>query len=338
MQDLLARLRRTGALFVVGFIVILFIAFGIIYLQQGVSRTNLQNQILKLSLTLAKPFPSADTLKTEYSDVNAALAPVPIKTLLDTIVNTAKLSGLDVKPSSQNFSIPAQNSTGKQKVGDGNYDLLSFRGIKAQGKDSVVMAFISDLETGKALKNLAVKGVPLSQVEVKVREEEARMNEFNSVVNAVQAMMNDNNITAIPNPLKYDDGNAYKLMGDLPETSTTIEGFPDTATTVWANGKGYTGTGAPRDGYVLYKHDKVDPTDTNKYTTVNYIDSLITGYYYTCEADGTVRQFDGPTVSSARELLYLKDIPTTIETLAMIDVDIYFKAPVATTPAKPGAK
>jgi hypothetical protein len=43
-----------------------------------------------------------------------------------------------------------------------------------------------------------------------------------------------------------------------------------------------------------------------------------TKYYYTCEWDGTVRQFDGPDVATAMEF-------TNIDTVATLNVEIYTK-------------
>jgi len=126
---------------------------------------------------------------------------------------------------------------------------------------------------------------------------------------------------AIPNPVSFDGGVATNLMGDDPDTGETVEGFPDITTL--ADEKGYTGTGSPRDGYVLYGHNKIDPDDTTQFVTVNYIATLTTTYYYTCEADGTVRQFDIADVALATE--YLGSEESKIETVATVDVDIYTK-------------
>ena len=49
--------------------------------------------------------------------------------------------------------------------------------------------------------------------------------------------------------------------------------------------------------------------------------TLKTKYYYTVEADGTIRQFSGPDVKTASEYVYAKG--PRVETVANIDVDIY---------------
>ena len=155
--------------------------------------------------------------------------------------------------------------------------------------------------------------------------------EFNNVQSAVIAMMVDNALAEIPDPINYAGGTATNLMGDNPDTATTVEGFPDITMTV--ADKGYTGTGSARDGYVLYQHTTIDPDDTTIYYVVSYlfmletdeyIDVLRTEYYYTCEADGIVRQFDGPDVTTAME--YPLSEETKLETIATLDVDIYTKS------------
>jgi hypothetical protein len=110
-------------------------------------------------------------------------------------------------------------------------------------------------------------------------------------------------------------------MGDDPDTDWVVEGFPDITTP--ADEKNYTGTGTPGDGYVLWLHDKINPDDTTQFTTVSYIGVLTTTYYYTCEANGTVRQFDRANLGRAQE--YLGSNESKTETVAIVDVDIYYK-------------
>jgi len=314
------RFRRMGLLILVGVLVIIFAALSIVYLQQGARQRELGEQINKLSLTLLKPLPNAEKLQAEYDKVNRSLSPLTregaldIYKYIDKIVGIAEESGIDVDPDSGKFNIPAQNLVGEVKVGEGNYQFLSFKNIRVQGDYDSVMAFISNLESGETLKTLALKTADTSQVELTVSgEEKARRAEFNEVRSAVIAMMVDNALAEIPNPINYAGGTATNLMGDDPDTAVTVEGFPDITTT--AADKGYTGTGIPRDGYVLYEYDKIDPDDTTTYSTVSYISTLKTTYYYTCEADGIVRQFDSPDVATATEYLTneeFKDVQSAI--------------------------
>ncbi len=125
-------------------------------------------------------------------------------------------------------------------------------------------------------------------------EDEARRTEFHNLASAVIAMMTDNNLSSIPLPYTFAGGTGYNYLGDDPSTAGTTEGFPDNQTTAAA--KGYTGVGTPRVGYVLYRHDKIG-TDTTTFTTVNYVSMLKTRWFYTCETDGTLRQWDTSTLT-----------------------------------------
>ena len=64
--------------------------------------------------------------------------------------------------------------------------------------------------------------------------------------------------------------------------------------------------------------DGIATNDMGSILTNNYIPNLTTKYYYTCEADGTVRQFDGPDVATAIEYV-------DIEAVVTLDVDLYSK-------------
>jgi len=299
------RFRRMTLLLLAGVLVIIFVALGIVYMQQGAKQRELEEQINKLSLTLRKPLPSAEKLQADYDEVSRSLTPLTregaldIYRYIDIIVSIAEESGIDVGPDSGKFHIPAQNLVRKEKVGESNYQVLSFQNIRVQGDNNSVMAFISNLESGEKLKALVLRRVDTSRVELERTEEEDRKAELNDVQSAVIAMMVDNGLATIPNPIDYAGGTAVNLLGDDPDTTETVEGFPDITTTV--ADKGYMGTGNPRNGYVLYEHDKVDPDDAITYTTVSYASMSRTKYYYTCEADGIVRQFDGPDVATATE-------------------------------------
>ena len=131
-------------------------------------------------------------------------------------------------------------------------------------------------------------------------EEEARRTEYHNVSSAVIAMMVDDALATIPNPADYATGTAQNKMTYV--AGPPVEGFPDFTTTAAA--KGYTGAGSPNPGYVLYRHDKIDPANTANYSTVSYVTMSETTYYYTCEPDGTIRQFDGSDVSTAFEHTY----------------------------------
>ncbi|MFQ6121809.1 MAG: hypothetical protein ACE5LA_01945 [Dehalococcoidales bacterium] len=322
MENLLARIGRLGFLILVGVFLIIYIALGILYFQQGTKQKDLEEQINKLRIVVAKPLPSPEKLRAEYDEVNRSLSPMSVPEAIAILVGIAERSGIDVAPGSGKFSVPPPGDPKMQKVGEGNYQILPFRSVKVQGDPDSVTAFLSDLDSGKTMKTLILKKVDVSWTQIRyVGEEAARREEFREVLAAVTAMMVDNALDEIPNPISYASGNATNYMGDDPNTVGTLEGFPDTTTT--ATQKGYTGAGTPKDGYLLYEHDKIVTDNATQFETVSYIDELTTQYYYTCETDGTVRQFDGPDIATATE--YLGSEESRTETIVILDVDLYTK-------------
>ena len=322
IKSLINRFWKTGILFLLGFLAIIYIGFGILYVQKGPKQKDLNEQITKISIIVAKPLPSAAKLQEEYDKVNQSLSPRTVPKVLKTIVGIAQESGIDIDPGSDKFYIPPPGEPAEQKIGEVSYQVLSLSSIRAQGDYDNIMAFISDLDSGETMKNMVLKKVDMRQVEIRYSDEEAaRRAEFRDVSSAVIALMVANGLTEIPDPKNYDGGVATNYIGDDPNTGEVTEGFPDTTTT--AAEKGYTGIGTPKDGYVLYQHDIISTDNTTEFETVNYIDMLTTQYYYTCEADGTVRQFDGPDVVTAIEYLGSEEVGTEI--LAILNVALYTK-------------
>ncbi|TET68044.1 MAG: hypothetical protein E3J40_02145 [Dehalococcoidia bacterium] len=297
---------------IIGVCLIVYVGLAIVYLQQEPKQEELEKQINKTFLIVSKPLPSMKELQTEYDEVNLALAPMPVPEVLETIVGIARESGIDVEPAGGKFHIPPPSEPKEKKMAVGTYEIISFQGIKAQGDYDSVMAFIADLDSGKTKQNMVLKRVGLSQVEIKLDEEEAeRRAEFRAVLSAVSDMMAENGITEIPNPINYEGGTATNDMMAFSDNTTT------------AAEKGYTGTGTPKAGYLLHQHDRIFTDNTTEFETVDYITIPTTLYYYTCEADGSVRQFDGPDIATATEYFSSKEVD--IETVAVLNVDLYTK-------------
>ncbi|MFC2052306.1 hypothetical protein ACFLT4_06225 [Chloroflexota bacterium] len=321
IKKLIALIRRTWFLFIISLILLIYVAFGFVYMQQISQQSGLRVQIAKLSAIIERPLPSGEALQAEYEEVKQELAPMTDSTAIALLVDIAKENGIDVDASIEKFSVPPA-ARSQVKMGGGTYQLISFRNIKVQGDPDDVMAFISNLDSGKTLETMVLKKVVTNQIGTTASgEDAARRAEFRSVASAVRAMMNDNYLLLIPNPISFTDGVATNLMGDDLKTMGIIEGFPDITTT--ATHRGYTGNATPRDGYVLYNHDKIPTDNTSQFETTSYVTTLTTKYYYTCEADGSVRQFDEADLATARE--YLGSEESKIETIATINVDIYTK-------------
>lgn len=314
MQELLARIRRIGFMVVLGVCVIIYIGLGIVYMQQGPRQKDLEDQNKKTMAVVNKPLPSMEQLQAEYDKVNEALAPVETSEALKTIVDIARENGIDVNPASGKLYISPPGSPTTKKMAAGTYSILAISNIKAQADFETMMNFISDLDAGSTLETMILKSVELNWVPVSLEEAEvARRAEFRTVIQAVADMMADNNLEEIPNPMNFEGGVA---VNDL----TT---FPDTLTT--AREKGYTGTGTPSAGYILYGHDKIISDNTSEYQTVNYVAEPMTEYYYTCEADGTVRQFDETGVATATE--YIGSEEVVYDAVARLSVELYTKLP-----------
>lgn len=299
-KALISRLWPTGALFLFGFFLILYAALGIVYYQQATKQEELQDQLTQIRSVVSKPLLPAQQLQAEYDKVNQALTPISAKEALNIIVKIAEESGIVLDPESGEFIIPPVEPPKTVKVGEGEYGVLSITGIRAQGDHDNVMAFIAKLDHNEQMETMILKGCQVNKIDFEpTDEEETRKTEFYEVSSAIISLMADNELAEIPNPMDFANGMAINTMGDDPDTLTRMEGFPDMITTI--ADKGYSGEESPRNGYVLYEHDKIIATDN--FTTVTYLSQpkLKTEYYYTCEADGTVRQFDGPDVTKATE-------------------------------------
>lgn len=312
MQQLLTRIRRLGFAVILGVCIIIYIGLGIVYIQQGPKQKELEDQIRKTMLVVNKPLPSMEELQAKYDAVNAALAPMETPEALEVIVDIAADNGIDVNPESNKFHITAPGKPKEKKLGERTYHVLSFDNVRAQSDFDTIMDFIADIDSGKTLETMILRRVDLEWVEVNLAQEEAlRRAEFRAVMQAVADMMKDNNLEEIPNTVSFEKGLATNEMTAFPDATTTEDE------------KGYTGKGAPQDGYLLYEHDRITADNTTDYETVTYIDQAVTQYYYTCEADGTVRQFNGPDVATAIEYFGSEEI--VYEVAARLAIDLYSK-------------
>ena len=310
MQVLLAKIRRVGFIIILGVCLIIYIGLGSVYLQQGPKQKDLEEQIMKTMVVVNKPLPSIEELQAKYDDVNEALAPIEIPEALEKIVGIAEKSGIDVSPEGRKFQINPPGKPGKKKIGEGTYQVITFSNIKAQGDFDAVMNFVADLDKGATLKTMILEKADFKWVQLNLAEEEvARRAEFRAVIQAVAEMMSENDLDAIPQPVASGEDLAVNDMAAFPDVATAVQS------------KGYTGAGEPRDGYLLCGHDRIIADNTTEYETVSYIDIPFTEYYYTCEEDGSVRQFDGPAPETATE--YMDSEEVVFETVATVSVAIY---------------
>lgn len=161
LKGLLKRFWPSGVLFILGFILILYIGFSILYFQQMVHQRELEKNIAQINKVITRPLTSAEELRTEHEEVLRSLSPSPLPATLDILLNIAQESGIDVNPNANKFKIPAPRQLREAVVGGGTYNVLSFEDIRVQGQHEAVMAFISDLDSGKTLETMVLKAVDI---------------------------------------------------------------------------------------------------------------------------------------------------------------------------------
>jgi len=110
-------------------------------------------------------------------------------------------------------------------------------------------------------------------------EDEAADTEFANVQTAVIALMVDNQLSELPNPV---DTTATANMSLFPDTASecTVAKLTDP--------EGISYQALDGDGYLLFGHD-ID-ADNSVNATVNYVATEITKGTYTVDASGTVTQ------------------------------------------------
>ena len=167
LRNLLIRFRQSGVLLFIGFILIIYVAFGLVYGQQNLKQKDLEEQNAKISLIVDKPLASKEKLQAEYDEVNLSLAPITDSDAIAMLVGIADRSGIDVTPDSDKLSVPSA-AVREEKVGGGTYQVVSFKNLSVQGSYENVMAFISDLDSGTTRETLVPKRVDIRQVEVQV--------------------------------------------------------------------------------------------------------------------------------------------------------------------------
>ncbi len=161
INALLTRMRRTGVLVIIGIILIIYIGLGFVYWQQGAQQKESTEQTAKLTAVLARPLPPITELQAEYDKAKLALAPMTDNESINKLVSIAKKSGINTDAGAGKFRVPSV-TPGSRKVGGGNYQVFSFKGISVQGDYDSVMAFIADLDSGKTLENMVLTMVKLN--------------------------------------------------------------------------------------------------------------------------------------------------------------------------------
>jgi len=126
LKSLIARFHRTGVLLIIGLILIMYIAFGFLYFQQGTQQREFEAQTAKVSAIVAKPFTGGEELQAEYEEVKRALTPMTDADAIAMMVAIAEANGIDASESGGKFRVPPVGRS-KATAGGGNYQILSYK-------------------------------------------------------------------------------------------------------------------------------------------------------------------------------------------------------------------
>ena len=110
-------------------------------------------------------------------------------------------------------------------------------------------------------------------------ETEAGKTELTNIQSAVVAMMVDNQLSALPNPVAVATSN----MGAFPDATSavTVAKLRDPSGVAYVAGD--------KDGFILYQHD-IKSDGSAVLDLVNYVATQTTKGTYTVDASGTVTQ------------------------------------------------
>ena len=109
-------------------------------------------------------------------------------------------------------------------------------------------------------------------------ESEAADTEFANIQTSVIALMTDNQLDSLPNPVTVATAN-MSLFPD-PTSAVTVAKLTDPEGATYQAGDG--------DGYILFGHDVVADNSVN--ATVNYVATEVSKGSYTVDSLGTVLQ------------------------------------------------
>jgi prepilin-type N-terminal cleavage/methylation domain-containing protein len=115
-------------------------------------------------------------------------------------------------------------------------------------------------------------------------ETEAKETEFSNIQSAVHAMMVDNELAVLPNPVS-NIVNRTNDMANFPDTS-----FCGTDKVQDVYGNNFTAF-SDKSGYLLYRHDRLGD-GSNSANLTNYVAKQTTSYWYTADSQGTITQYD----------------------------------------------
>lgn len=115
-------------------------------------------------------------------------------------------------------------------------------------------------------------------------ETEAKDTEFANVQSAVHAMMVDNELYSLPDPVSLE-ANRTNDMSVFPDTSAV---GADKLTDIYGN---TFQAFFDKEGYIIYRHDRLGD-GSNSANLTNYVATQTTSYWYTADSQGIIAQYD----------------------------------------------
>lgn len=115
-------------------------------------------------------------------------------------------------------------------------------------------------------------------------ETEAKETEFSNIQSAVHAMMVDNELSILPNPVS-NMANRTNDMANFPDHSIC---GTNKVQDVYGNNFNVF---FDKNGYILYDHDRLGDGSKSANLT-NYVATQTTSYWYTVDSQGTIAQHD----------------------------------------------
>lgn len=156
MKELTARLRSLAFPVAMGLFLILIIAIGSVYLQQGARQREVRQEIAQMSLTALQAQRSAEELEAKFQRVQSDIPSADLKEtdVYQVVLGIATRTGVEADISFQSETV--------RQVLKTRYRVLMFE-VKAQGDNKAVRDFIETLDQGQLLlKTLVVEDLNIS--------------------------------------------------------------------------------------------------------------------------------------------------------------------------------
>lgn len=239
MIALLKKSARSIFLIVNGLVIIVLIGLAVLYFQNASNQNGLWEQIAQIKAVVAKPLASMDKLRADYKIANEALTVTSSQIVLEKIKATAAECGIDVNQNAGTFIFNASGAPKIVKVGKNSYQAIPFNGIQVKGEYKNVMEFVNKIDGGYVLSTLVLKNVVYDDLSTEELND-AAIKEYGTVLAAIQAMMRDNQLVDIPNPVAaLAGGIASNDMGTFPDSISGWASMPHKGKITDPSGKEY---------------------------------------------------------------------------------------------------